>query len=60
MNPLLQKIQLNTRRHFLKNCGVGLGMGALAQLLSPQAFGLSAPQNPLLPVLPIFRPRQSG
>ena len=54
MNPLLEKIQLNTRRHFLKNCGVGLGMGALAQLMSPDAFGLSAPQNPLLPRAPHF------
>jgi len=55
MNPLLEKIQLNTRRHFLKNCGVGLGMGALAQLMSPDAFGLSAPQNPLLPRAPHFK-----
>ena len=32
-------------------------MGALAQLLSPQAFGLSAPQNPLLPRAPHFSPK---
>ncbi len=57
MNPLLEKIQLNTRRHFLQNCGVGLGMGALAQLMSPDAFGLSAPQNPLLPRAPHFAPK---
>ena len=43
MNPALEQIQLNTRRHFLKNCGVGLGAGALAQMLSPDAFGLKAP-----------------
>jgi len=49
MNPAFEQIQLNTRRHFLKNCGVGLGSGALAQLLSPDAFGLKAPENPLLP-----------
>ena len=49
MNPALEQIQLNTRRHFLKNCGVGLGAGALAQMLSPDAFGLKAPGNPLLP-----------
>jgi hypothetical protein len=49
MNPALEQIQLNTRRHFLKNCGVGLGTGALAQILSPDAFGLKAPENPLLP-----------
>ena len=49
MNPALEQIQLNTRRHFLRNCGVGLGSGALAQMLSPDAFGLKAPGNPLLP-----------
>jgi hypothetical protein len=49
MNPALEQVQLNTRRHFLKNCGVGLGAGALAQILSPDAFGLKAPENPLLP-----------
>ena len=49
MNPLLEKIQINTRRHFLKNCGMGLGTGALAQLLTPEAFALKAPRNPLLP-----------
>ena len=57
MDPILEKIQLNTRRHFLKNCGVGLGMGALAQLMSPDAFGLTAPQNPLLPRAPHFTPK---
>ena len=30
-------------------------MGALAQLMSPDAFGLSAPQNPLLPRAPHFK-----
>jgi hypothetical protein len=49
MNPTLEQIQLNTRRHFLKNCGVGLGAGALAQMLSPDAFALDATKNPLLP-----------
>ena len=32
-------------------------MGALAQLMSPDAFGLSAPQNPLLPRAPHFSPK---
>ena len=49
MNPLLEQIQLKTRRHFLKNCGMGLGAGALAQMLSPETFALDAPKNPLLP-----------
>ena len=54
MNPLIEKIQLDTRRHFLRNCGMGLGAGALANLLSPEAFALKAPQNPLLPRKPHF------
>jgi hypothetical protein len=54
MNPLTEKIQLDTRRHFLRNCGMGLGAGALANLLSPEAFALKAPQNPLLPRQPHF------
>ena len=32
-------------------------MGALAQLMSPDAFGLTAPQNPLLPRAPHFTPK---
>jgi hypothetical protein len=57
MNPLLEKIRLNTRRHFLRNCGVGLGAGALAHLLNPEAFGLDASKNPLLPRKPHFAAR---
>jgi hypothetical protein len=33
---------------------MGLGAGALANLLSPEAFALKAPQNPLLPRKPHF------
>ena len=55
MNPQLEKIQLNTRRHFLKNCGMGLGAGALAHLLAPDSMGLEAPKNPLLPRKPHFK-----
>ena len=57
MNPLLEKIPLNTRRHFLKHCGMGLGAGALAQLLTPEAFALKAPRNPLLPRDPHYSPK---
>jgi len=55
MNPLLEQIQLKTRRHFLRNCGMGLGAGALAQMLSPETFALDAPKNPLLPRKPHFK-----
>ena len=54
MNLLLEQIQLKTRRHFLRNCGMGLGAGALAQMLSPETFALDAPKNPLLPRKPHF------
>ncbi|MEE3061064.1 MAG: DUF1501 domain-containing protein [Verrucomicrobiota bacterium] len=50
-------MQLNTRRHFLKHCGMGLGAGALAQLLTPEAFALKAPRNPLLPRDPHYSPK---
>jgi len=55
MNPQLEQIQLNTRRHFLKNCGMGLGAGAFAHLLAPDSIGLEAPKNPLLPRKPHFK-----
>ena len=55
MNPQLEQIQLNTRRHFLRNCGMGLGAGALAHLLAPDSMGLEAPKNPLLPRKPHFK-----
>ena len=55
MNPLLEQIQLKTRRHFLKNCAMGLGVGALAHLLAPDSMGLEAPKNPLLPRKPHFK-----
>jgi hypothetical protein len=54
MNPQLEQIQLNTRRHFLGNCGMGLGAGALAQILAPDSMGLEALKNPLLPRKPHF------
>ena len=54
MNPLLEQIQLKTRRHFLGNCGMGLGAGALSQMLSSSALALDAPKNPLLPRKPHF------
>jgi len=55
MNPLLEQIQLKTRRHFLRNCGMGLGAGALAQMFSSETFALDAPKNPLLPRKPHFK-----
>ena len=51
-----------TRRHFFKECGIGLGKIALAGLLT-DAFtrgaraGVTAPANPLLPREPHFAPK---
>ena len=34
-NPLLHR----TRRHFFKDCGIGLGKIALASMLAKESFG---------------------
>lgn len=61
MNPFIQNIQSQTRRHFLEASGVGLGAMALAGLL--QQEGVAAPGdansvvneiNPLAPRPPHF------
>lgn len=61
MNPFIQNIQSQTRRHFLEASGVGLGAMALAGLL--QQDGVAAPGdansvvneiNPLAPRPPHF------
>src|SRR5687767_15847753 len=39
-----QRLQARTRRHFFRDCGLGVGKAALASLLSRQAFaGLHHP-----------------
>jgi len=49
------------RRHFLRECGVGLGKIAFASLLtdalSPRAFSAAAAANPLTPRRPHFAAR---
>ena len=60
MNPDLTQQLLQTRRHFLQNCGVGLGGMALSQLMQPQAnaaLSTVAPDNPLLPKVSHFAPK---
>ncbi len=51
--------RLVTRRHFFRDCGVGLGSMALASLLNEKAFAQANPQskNPLAPKAPHFAPR---
>jgi len=57
MSPHHQILQHQTRRHFLKTCGSGVGAAALGQMLASDAPALSAPDNPLLPKLPHFAPK---
>jgi hypothetical protein len=57
MNPFLQNLQYRTRRHFLKNCSMGLGGVALAELMGGRALGAPEVDNPLLPKMPHFAPK---
>ena len=54
MNPELESLQYKTRRHFFKQCSMGLGGVALADMLATDVHALEAPGNPLLPKLPPF------
>lgn len=61
MNPLQQHCLGITRRHFFRECGVGVGKIALASLLADRllASGISpvTTANPLAPRPPHFAPR---
>src|SRR5687768_11353968 len=49
------EILARTRRHFFRDCGVGLGSIALASLLDDKLFAAPmAPENPLAPRQPHF------
>ena len=52
MNPIQQRCLDVTRRHFLRDCGVGLGKIALASLLTDSLR--AAPANLLAPRQPHF------
>ncbi|MGC6465927.1 MAG: DUF1501 domain-containing protein [Akkermansiaceae bacterium] len=54
MNPHLESLQYRTRRHFLKQCSMGLGGVALGEMLAGDALAFEAPDNPLEPKLPPF------
>lgn len=51
MNPQLERIHLQTRRHFLKNCQLGLGTLALSSMLpgAASAGPDTVADNPLAP-----------
>lgn len=63
MNPIHERLQTSTRRHFLRQSQAGLGGIALATLLGknmPAAFASEEsinPTDPMLPKLPHFAPR---
>ena len=62
MNWRLQQARAVTRRHFFKNCQLGLGAMALGSLLGEQQVAaapgaIAAPSNPLAPKPPHYAPR---
>ena len=62
MNPQFERAQSITRRHFLRDCKVGLGAMALSMMTGGRALGESTPlvqtpPNPLLPRPSHFSPK---
>jgi hypothetical protein len=59
MNLHFEQARLNTRRHFLKHCQVGLGAMALSSLLDRPSVGQTAgdSDNPLAVRAAQFAPR---
>ncbi|MCI0464207.1 MAG: DUF1501 domain-containing protein [Gemmataceae bacterium] len=57
MNPHMERALNITRRHFLRDCQVGLGALALGTLLGERASANSPADNPLTPRQPHFRAR---
>lgn len=57
MDPRLERLQLQTRRHFLKQCQVGLGAMAMSSLLTRDAPAAPVGVNPLAPKAPHFEPK---
>ncbi len=57
MHPIQQHALQVTRRHFLKECGVGLGKMALAGLLSESLGARGFAANALAPRQPHFPPK---
>jgi Protein of unknown function (DUF1501) len=51
MDPRIERLELQTRRHFLRQCQVGIGSAALASLLGDRALAGSE-VNPLAPKQP--------
>src|SRR4051794_28304701 len=56
MNRTQRNLQI-TRRHFFKDCGIGVGKVALASLLTDRLFAQKSERNPLAPRPPHFPAR---
>ena len=54
MNPFVEESVDRTRRHFFRDCGVGLGSMALASLLGESAHAAPSPVDPMAPKQPHF------
>lgn len=57
MNPYHESLQYKTRRHFFKQCSMGLGGVALGDLLARETGSRAEERNPLQPKLPHFAPK---
>ncbi|MFN0067524.1 MAG: DUF1501 domain-containing protein [Limisphaerales bacterium] len=57
MNTRDAQLRLITRRHFFRDCGVGLGVAGLASLLDARLLAGEAPTDPLAPRAPHFPAR---
>ena len=57
MNPRIQQAENITRRHFLRDCQLGLGGIALASLAGGNASAAAVSKNPLAPKKPHFAPK---
>ena len=57
MNPRLKQLQLNTRRHFLRQSTVGLGGIALNAMLAEDKVRAATTANPLASRPPVFPPK---
>jgi hypothetical protein len=58
MHPAFERLQLQTRRHFLRTCPLAVGALGLSSLLNQStAAELPAPADPLAPKAPRFAPK---
>ena len=57
MHPQLEKLSLQTRRHFLRDGSLGLGALAVSSLLGGKAAAGPAVVNPLAPKAPHYLPK---